>query len=107
MGMETITISRAEYEVLKTAQARADALQQENNWLIEQIRLARKQRFGPSSEKTASGDGVVQLSYLCNEPECLAREKAPEPNIEQIAVKAHARKARRSTQEKLPEDIEV
>ena len=41
MGMETITISRAEYEVLKTAQARADALQQENNWLIEQIRLAR------------------------------------------------------------------
>jgi transposase len=107
MGMETITISRAEYEVLKTAQARADALQQENNWLIEQIRLARKQRFGPSSEKTASGDGVVQLSYLFNEPECMAREKAPEPNIEQIAVKAHARKARRSTQEKLPEDIEV
>jgi len=37
--METITISRAEYERLTTQVA---ALQQENNWLIEQIRLARK-----------------------------------------------------------------
>ncbi len=107
MGMETITISRAEYERLKSAQAQVAALQQENNWLIEQIRLARRQRFGPSSEKTASGDGVVQLSYLFNEPECMARESAPEPDVEQIAVKAHARKARRCTQERLPEDIEV
>jgi len=38
MGMETITISRAEYERLTTQVA---ALQQENNWLIEQIRLAQ------------------------------------------------------------------
>ena len=105
--METITISRAEYERLKSAQAQVAVLQQENNWLIEQIRLARKQRFGSSSEKTASGDGLVQLSYLFNEPECMARESAPEPDVAQIAVKAHARKARRSTQERLPEDIEV
>jgi len=104
MGMETIIISRAEYERLTTQVA---ALQQENNWLIEQIRLARKQRYGASSEKTVAGDGFVQLSYLFNEPECMAREVAPEPDIETVAVKAHARKARRSTWKKLPEDIEV
>ena len=102
--METITISRAEYERLTTQVA---ALQQENNWLIEQIRLARKQCYGPSSEKTVAGDGFVQLSYLFNEPECMAREGAPEPDVDAVAVKAHARKARRSTREKLPEDVEV
>ena len=107
MGTETITISRAEYELLKSAQAQVFSLQQEVQWLTEQIRLARKQRYGSSSEKTVTEDGYVQLSYLFNEPECMARESAPDPNIEEIAVKAHTRKAYRSTQEKLPEDIEV
>lgn len=51
--METITISRAEYDLLKSAQARLAVLQQEVNWLTEQIRLARKQRFGASSEKAS------------------------------------------------------
>lgn len=37
----------------------------------------------------------------------MARETAPEPDVDTISVKTHARKARRSTQEKLPEDIEV
>jgi transposase len=104
MGMETITISRVEYERLT---AQVATLQQENNWLMEQIRLARKKRYGSSSEKTVAENGSVQLSYLFNEPECMAKENAPEPDMETVAVKAHARKARRSTQEKLPEDIEV
>ena len=104
MGMETITISRVEYERLT---AQVATLQQENNWLMEQIRLARKKRYGSSSEKTVTENGSVQLSYLFNEPECMAKENAPEPDMETVAVKAHARKARRSTQEKLPEDIEV
>ncbi|MGI6634807.1 MAG: transposase domain-containing protein [Christensenellales bacterium] len=72
---------------------------------MEQIRLARKQHYGASSEKTVAEDGFVQLSYLFNELECMAREGAPEPDIETVAIKAHARRARRSTQEKLPEDI--
>ena len=104
MGMETITISRVEYERLT---AQVATLQQENNWLMEQIRLARKKRYGSSSEKTVAENGSVQLSYLFNEPECMAKENAPEPDMETVAVKAHARKARRSAQEKLPEDIEV
>ena len=107
MSAETVTISKAEYEQLKAALAQVTTLQQENNWLIEQIRLARRQRFGASSEKSQPEDGSVQLSYLFNEPECMAREGAPEPAVEEIAVKAHARAARRCTQEKMPEDIEV
>jgi len=67
--METITISRAEYDLLKSAQARLAVLQQEVNWLTEQIRLARKQRFGASSEKSQHEDGLGQLSYWLNEPE--------------------------------------
>ncbi len=49
----------------------------------------------------------MQLSYLFNEPDRMARESTPEPNVEEIAVKAHVRKSRRCTQERLPEDIEV
>ena len=56
MDMETITISRAEYEQLKSALAQVAALQQEVNWLTEQIRLARKQRFGASSEKSQADE---------------------------------------------------
>ena len=102
--METITISRVEYDRLN---AQVAALEQEINRLTELIRLARKQRFGASSEKSQPEDGFVQLSYLFNEPECMAGENAPEPDVEEIAIKAHNRKARRATQEKLPEDIEV
>ncbi len=102
--MEIVAISRAEYERLN---ARVAALEQEISWLTEQIRLARKQRFGASSEKSPADDGIVQLSYLFNEPECMAGESHPEPDIEEVAVKAHTRKERRATQEKLPEDIEV
>ena len=103
-GMEMVTISKTEYERLN---AQIATLQQEVSWLTEQIRLARKQRFGPSSEKSAANDGMVQLSYLFNEPECMARENAPEPDMEEVVVKAHARKVRRAVQEQLPEDIEV
>ncbi|MBQ6160930.1 MAG: hypothetical protein IJK24_08280 [Oscillospiraceae bacterium] len=41
---ETVTISRTEYE---------DLLEQkrQNEWLLEQLRLARKKTFGASSEK--------------------------------------------------------
>ena len=105
--MEMVTISRTEYEQMKSLQAQVAALQQEVSWLTEQIRLARKQRFGSSSEKSPADDRAVQLSYLFNEPECMAGENAPEPDMEEVAVKAHARKARRAVREKLPEDIEV
>ena len=68
-GMEMVTISRTEYEQMKSLQAQVAALQQEVSWLTEQIRLARKQRSGSSSEKSPADDRAVQLSYLFNEPE--------------------------------------
>jgi hypothetical protein len=61
MSMETVTIPKAEYEQLKSAEAQIATLQQEINWLTEQIRLARKQRFGPSSEKSKTDDSCEQL----------------------------------------------
>lgn len=105
--MEMVTVSRTEYEQMKSLQAQVAALQQEVSWLTEQIRLARKQRFGSSSEKSPADDRTVQLSYLFNEPECMTGENAPEPDMEVVVVKAYARKERRSVQEKLPEDIKA
>ena len=68
--METITISRAEYDLLKSVQAQVAALQEEINRLTEQIRLARKQRFGASSEKSQPEDGSRRRS-LFNELRCM------------------------------------
>jgi len=45
---ETITISLAEYESLKTQNAE---LKQKVDWLMEQFRLSKKKEFGQSSEK--------------------------------------------------------
>jgi len=45
---EMVTISRAEYEAQK---AELTELKNQNDWLLEQLRLAWKKRFGASSEK--------------------------------------------------------
>ena len=42
---ETVTISRAEYE-------RYQKLQKQYNWLLEQLLVMNKKRFGSSSEKS-------------------------------------------------------
>ena len=72
---ETVTISRAEYEELKTEY---EALKEDYaeltrklEWLMEQLRLSRQKRFGASSEKT-NEDGFEQLSLLFNEAEVYA-----------------------------------
>ncbi len=60
---ETITISRVEYDSLKGENAE---LSQKVDWLMEQLRLLRKKRFGAPSEQTKEQlDG--QLSLLFNE----------------------------------------
>ena len=45
---ENITISRTEYD---SQQAELAELKQQNQWLLEQLGLARKHQFGSSSEK--------------------------------------------------------
>jgi len=90
---ETITISRAEY----------DALNQKVNWLMEQLRLLRKKRFGASSEQTKEQmDG--QLSLLFNEAEAYT---APPQAEKTTQVAAHPRKKFGSVKDIVPDSIPV
>ena len=116
MSNETVTISREEYESLKATneelrQANEELAQQLQN-LIEQIALARKQRFGSSSEQTIPSDIGEQLSYLFNEAEYFtdaAKEEGKqlkEPDL--TTVKEHMRSRRRITHDAdLPENVTV
>ena len=88
---EMVTISRAEYE---SQQAQLTELKLQNQWLLEQLGLAKKRQFGSSSEK-AREDVMEQMTmtfgYTFNEAEANAYgTKSATP--EQIAVKAHERK---------------
>ena len=88
---EMVTISRAEYE---SQQTQLTELKLQNQWLLEQLGLAKKQKFRSSSEK-AREDVMEQMTmtfgYTFNEAEANAYgTKSATP--EQIAVKAHERK---------------
>ena len=95
--METVTISKSEYEELKAQNA---DLQQRVDFLMQQMRLARHKQFGSSSEKSE----YDQLS-LFDEVETCADEKVPEPEASE--VKAHYRQKAAQSKEKLPEDLPV
>ena len=97
--METITISRGEYEALKSENAE---LNQKVEWLMEQLRLVRKKQFGASSEKT-EGDAAEQLRLLFNEAEAYA---AP-PGPKKVTQVAHVRKQSGSVKDVVPENILV
>ena len=64
MNNDTVTISRAEYERLLKAN---EELTKQVEILTQQIALARRQRFGSSSEQSKYDDGSEQLSFLFNE----------------------------------------
>ena len=90
---ETVTISRAEYEDLKS----------QNEWLLEQLRLANRKRFGASSEKVHE-ELMGQLSLMLNEAEAYA---AP-PGRKVTEVAAHTRQKRSPRlEEALPENVPV
>lgn len=77
---EMVTISRAEYNELKL----------QNQWLLEQLGLAKKRQFGSSSERIQE-ELMDQLAFSLNEAEAYAYgTKSATPK--QGAVKAHARK---------------
>ncbi|MGI6491367.1 MAG: IS66 family transposase [Pelotomaculum sp.] len=87
-------------EVIEEKDRRIAELEQQLQWFMSQIRLAKHKQFGASSEKT---DGP-QVS-LFNEAESNADMTIPEPRITE--VKAHYRKRTRLTTDKLPEDLPV
>ncbi len=81
-------------------------LEEQVQWLISQMRLAKNKQFGSSSEKTNPDqtDDNIQLSIF-NEAEASANLIAPEPEITE--VKTHYRKRTRLTTDKLPKDLPV
>lgn len=90
---EAVTISRAEYDSFME-------LKSQNEWLLEQLRLAKKKRFGASSEKVQE-ELMGQLSLMLNEAEAYA---AP-PGTK---VAAHVRQRRSPRMEEvLPENVPV
>lgn len=98
---DTVTISRTEYENLLE-----DKRQKE--WLLEQLRLARKKKFGSSSEQLTD-EAYEQLSLMFDEPAAYKQPLEEEPEAEEtVEVQAHSRKKRSgSAREILPENAEV
>ncbi len=68
-------------EVIYRMQDRLDRLEHDYENLIEQIRLANKQRFGRHTEKL--DDIAGQLSFF-NEAEACCDERKPEPTIDEV-----------------------
>ncbi|MDL2235780.1 IS66 family transposase [Christensenellaceae bacterium OttesenSCG-928-L17] len=85
-------------------QAENEQLRQQNQWLLEQLKLARHHRFGASSEKVKP-EGIEQLN-LFNEVEAEADPSIPEPELKEIKA-YRRRKAGQVGTARLPEDIPV
>lgn len=87
-------------EIIEEKNRKIAELEQQVQWFISQIRLAKHKQFGISSEKTSD----LQLSIF-NEAESSADITIPEPKLAE--VKAHYRKHTRLTTDKLPKDLPV
>lgn len=86
--------------IIEEKDRRIAELEQQVQWFMAQIRLAKRKQFGVSSEKTDD----MQLSIF-NEAESSADMTRPEPELSE--VKAHYRKRTRLTTDKLPQDLPV
>ena len=96
--METVTISKSEYEEFLSQKEHINDLQQRVDFLMAQMQLAKHKQFGSSSEKSE----YDQLS-LFDEAEAYTDPQKPEPEITE--VKAHYRKKAAESKERLPEDL--
>jgi len=90
IGSETVTISKAEYEA---TQVQIEALQQQNAWLMEQLKLLNRRLFGTSSERLEPE--LSQQLNLFHEAEAQHAEGAPEPELEEITYKRKKQKGKR------------
>lgn len=100
---ETVTISRVEYETLKSLKEQNAELSQQVQWLMEQMRLAKKRMFGASSEKVRT-EVEEQLSFLFNEAEVHADIERHEA----VKVAGHVRKKASGIQkDNIPEDVPI
>jgi len=83
VDVETVTISKAEYE----------ALQQQNAWLMEQIKLLNRRLFGVSSERLEPE--LSQQLNLFHEAETQHAEGTPEPEPPEITYERKKQKGKR------------
>ena len=97
---QTGTVSRAEYDSLAKEVA---YLRQENQYLLEQLGLARKRQFGASSEKLQE-ELVDQLGLMQNEAEACAYGTVT-ATPEQIRVKEYERRRSGSIEDVIPEGL--
>ncbi len=84
--------------------AENEQLRQQNKWLLEQITLARHQRFGASSEKSKVVGGEQLL--LFNEAEAESDFSHPEPKLDEIKG-YRRRKAGQVGLDRMPKDLPV
>jgi len=99
--METQRISVEKLlDIIEEKDRKIAELEQQLQWLMSQIRLAKHKQFGVSSERI----GDAQLSIF-NEAELCSDMTIPEPDFTE--VKAHYRKRTRLTTDKLPPDLPV
>lgn len=87
-------------EIIEEKDRKIAELEQQIQWFMSQIRLAKHKQFGASSEKTDD----IQL-FIFNEAESSADTTMPEPKLTEI--KAHYRKRTRLTTDKLPKDLPI
>ena len=83
----------AEWQALLTKkEAEIASLNRQVEWLTQQLRLTRGQKFGASSEQTQV---LSEQFSLFNEAEELADPKAAEPDLEQITYKRRKQAGKR------------
>ncbi len=102
---DTITISKSEYEALCAMKEDYTELQTKCDWLMEQMRLAKHQKFSFSSEKQETLF-MDQMSLVFNEAEGFADFSMPEIP-EEVTVTAHKRKKHGTVKDILPTDVPV
>lgn len=98
---ETITISLAEYNELKSSKEHCSGLEAQVKCLMEQLKINNRKAYGSKSEQ--SEYVYEQLSLLHNEAEFYSDIEAKE----EVKVVSHTRKKKTATLEKLPENIKT
>lgn len=92
MSMNTEMKSSAEWQaLLEKKEDEIATLHRQVEWLTQQLRLMRGQRFGASSERTQV---ISEQISLFNEAE--ADSDIPEPDLEQITYKRKKRAGKRA-----------
>lgn len=104
--MQTVTISKQEYDALLRLKALVLDLEHQVNHLQEQLNLTQHKTYGPSSERAQYWE-QLGLFDVFNEAEAYFGLKTPEPIVEEVLVNAYKRKKKTGLKDRLPDDIPV